>query len=422
MAQRFYVETLGCPKNQVDSDKLVGTLLADGMTPTDDAALADLVVVNTCAFIDEARKESIDTILMLEDQRKDGARLVVTGCMAERYGDELAAALPEVDQVAGFGVPISLGRKPMSLSVSEAPIPMLDLLNLPRPKSASPWAYIKIAEGCDRSCGFCAIPSFRGPQRSRDVSSILAEVEQLEAQEIVLVAQDLASYGKDRPDELGAGSIVPLVKAVSAVAPWTRLLYLYPSDLTDELIDAILATGVPYFDLSLQHVSKPLLRRMRRWGDGDRFLRRIDDIRERQHDAAFRSNFIVGYPGETEEDHDQLLRFVEQAELDWCGFFKYSAEDGTYAIGLDGAVESSLMNDRLAELRELQDDITARRRDALIGSTLKVLVDEAGVARSSREAPEIDGIIEVPPTLEVGQFHTVRIVDALGPDLVAESN
>ena len=420
MAQRFYVETLGCPKNQVDSDKLVGTLLADGMTPTDDAALADLVVVNTCAFIDEARKESIDTILALEDQRKDGARLVVTGCMAERYGDELAAALPEVDQVAGFGVPINLGRKP--LSISEAPIPMLDLLNLPRPKSASPWAYIKIAEGCDRSCGFCAIPSFRGPQRSRDVSSILNEVEQLEAQEIVLVAQDLASYGKDRPDELGAGSIVPLVKAVSAVAPWTRLLYLYPSDLTDELIDAILATGVAYFDLSLQHVSKPLLRRMRRWGDGDRFLRRIADIRERQSDAAFRSNFIVGYPGETEEDHDQLLRFVEQAELDWCGFFRYSAEEGTYAVGLDGAVETSLMYERLAELRELQDDITARRRDALIGTTTKVLVDEPGAARSSREAPEIDGIIEVPADLTVGEFHTVRIVDAMGPDLVAESS
>jgi len=419
VAQRFYVETLGCPKNQVDSDKLVGTLLAEGMTATDDAALADLVVINTCAFIDEARKESIDTILALEDQRKVGARLVVTGCMAERYGDELAAALPEVDQVAGFGVPINMGRKPLGLSAT--PIPMLDLLNLPRPKSTSPWAYIKIAEGCDRSCGFCAIPSFRGPQRSRDVSSILDEVEQLEAQEIVLVAQDLASYGKDRPDELGAGSIVPLVKAVSAVAPWTRLLYLYPSDLTDELIDAILATDVPYFDLSLQHVSKPLLRRMRRWGDGDRFLRRIGDIRSRQSDAAFRSNFIVGYPGETEEDHDQLLRFVEEAELDWCGFFKYSAEEGTYAVGLDGAVESSLMNQRLAELRELQDEITARRRDALIGTTMKVLVDEAGVARSSREAPEIDGIVEVPTSLEIGLFHTVRVVDAMGPDLLAES-
>jgi ribosomal protein S12 methylthiotransferase len=419
VAQRFYVETLGCPKNQVDSDKLIGTLLADGMTPTDDVALADLVVVNTCAFIDEARKESIDTILTLEDQRKSGARLVVTGCMAERYGDELATALPEVDQVAGFGVPISLGRKP--LEVSTTPIPMLDLLNLPRPKSASPWAYIKIAEGCDRSCGFCAIPSFRGPQRSRDVSSILDEVEQLEAQEIVLVAQDLASYGKDRPDEMGAGSIVPLVKAVSAVAPWTRLLYLYPSDLSDELIDAILSTGVAYFDLSLQHVSKPLLRRMRRWGDGDRFLRRIDDIRARQADAAFRSNFIVGYPGETEEDHDQLLRFVEQAQLDWCGFFRYSAEDGTYAAGLDGVVDGGLMDERLAELRELQDEITARKRDALIGERVTVLVDEPGVARSTREAPEIDGIIEVYGDLDVGAFHTVEIVDAMGPDLMAQS-
>jgi ribosomal protein S12 methylthiotransferase len=425
MAQRFYVETLGCPKNQVDSDKLIGTLLADGMTATDDPSKADLVVVNTCAFIDEARKESIDTILALEDQRKAGGRLVVTGCMAERYGSELAEALPEVDQVAGFGVPVNIvlkdSVKKKGIPVSSAPIPMLDLLNLPRPKSASPWAYVKIAEGCDRSCGFCAIPSFRGPQRSRDISSILNEVDQLEAQEIVLVAQDLASYGKDRPDELGAGSIVPLVRAVSAKAAWTRLLYLYPSDLSDDLIDAICDTGVPYFDLSLQHVSKPLLRRMRRWGDGQRFLQRITDIRDREPDAAFRSNFIVGYPGETEEDHDQLLSFVEQAQLDWCGFFAYSPEEGTYAMNLDGAVDKGLMNERLAELREMQDDITARRRDDLIGKTVRVLVDSAGEARSTREAPEIDGVIEVPADLAVGQFHDVRIVDAMGPDLVAES-
>jgi len=423
MGQRFYVETLGCPKNQVDSDKLVGTLLADGMTATDDPSKADLVVVNTCAFIDEARRESIDTILTLEEQRKKGARLVVTGCMAERYGAELAEALPEVDQVAGFGVPVNVpaakGKK--LIPVSSAPIPSLDLLNLPRPKSASPWAYVKIAEGCDRNCGFCAIPSFRGPQRSRDVASILAEVEQLQAHEIVLVAQDLASYGKDRPDELGAGSIVPLVRAVSAVVPWTRLLYLYPSDLTDELVDAICDTGVPYFDLSLQHVSKPLLRRMRRWGDGQRFLQRIDNIRAREPQAAFRSNFIVGYPGETEADHDQLLAFVEAAQLDWCGFFAYSPEEGTHAAGLDGAVDPGLMNERLAELREMQDGITAARSDATIGSTIRVLVDEAGVARSTREAPEIDGVIEVPSTLAVGEFHEVRVVDAMGPDRVADS-
>ncbi|MFM7490607.1 MAG: 30S ribosomal protein S12 methylthiotransferase RimO [Actinomycetota bacterium] len=418
--QRFYVETLGCPKNQVDSDKLIGTLLADGMVPTDSAEGADLVVVNTCAFIEDARRESIDTILALDERRKASARLVVTGCMAERYGDELATALPEVDLVAGFGVPVAPAAKKL-IPVSSSPVPSLDLLNLPRPKSVSPWAYVKIAEGCDRTCGFCAIPSFRGPQRSRDVASILAEVEQLEAREIVLVAQDLASYGKDRPGELGAGSIVPLVKSVSALVDRTRLLYLYPSDLSDELIDAILASGVPYFDLSLQHVSKPLLRRMRRWGDGQRFLDRIADIRAREAAAAFRSNFIVGYPGETEADHDQLLAFVEAAQLDWCGFFAYSPEEGTYAYDLDGTVPESLVRERLSELSELQDAITARKRDELIGSTIEVLVDTPGVGRSHREAPEIDGIVELPESLSVGQFHTVHVTDALGPDLIAEA-
>lgn len=419
-AKRFYVETLGCPKNQVDSDKLIGTLLADGMQATDSAEDADLVVVNTCAFIDEARRESIDTILSLDEQRKKSSRLVVTGCMAERYGQELADELPEVDLVAGFGVPVHMPASKKQIPVGSAPVPSLDLLNLPRPKSSSPWAYVKIAEGCDRTCGFCAIPSFRGPQRSRDVQSIITEVEQLQAREIVLIAQDLASYGKDRPDELGAGSIVSLVRQVSSMVDRTRLLYLYPSDLSDDLIDAICESGVPYFDLSLQHVSKPLLRRMRRWGDGQRFLDRIADIRKREPDAAFRSNFIVGYPGETEEDHDQLLAFVEKAELDWCGFFAYSAEDGTYAKDLDGQVPESLMRERLSELSEMQDNITFSRRDDLIGRTLKVLVDEPGVARSHREAPEIDGIIEVPTSLEVGQFYDVTVMSAMGPDLVAE--
>lgn len=420
----YYVETLGCPKNQVDSDKLVGTLVAGGMTATDSPEGADLVVVNTCAFIEAARQESIDVVLDLDGRRRAGSRLVVTGCMAERYGDELAAALPEVDQVAGFGVEFTApSPKPATsrklIPVVDAPLPTLDLLNLPRPKSASPWAYVKIAEGCDRNCGFCAIPSFRGKQRSRDVGSILAEVDELGAREIVLVAQDLASYGKDRPGELGAGSIVPLVEAVAAKTDRVRLLYLYPSDLSDGLIDAICASGVPYFDLSLQHVSKPLLRRMRRWGDGDRFLRRIADIREREPDAAFRSNFIVGYPGETEADHDQLLHFVEEAQLDWCGFFAYSREDGTYAADLDGQVPAALMRERLDELTELQDAITASRRDDLIGSSVDVLVDRAGVARSHREAPEIDGVVLVDDTLPVGEFATVQIVDALGADLIA---
>ena len=416
MVQRYYIETLGCPKNQVDSDKIAGKLIADGLVATEDASKADVVVVNTCAFIEEARKESIDTMLALDDTRKRSSRLIVTGCMAERYGDELAEALPEADQVAGFGVPLQLTRKPIAVT---GEIPKFDLLNLPRPKSTSPWAYVKIAEGCDRSCGFCAIPSFRGPQRSRDVASILTEVEQLEVREVVLIAQDLASYGKDRPDELGAGSIVQLVRDVAAMADWVRLLYLYPSDLSDELIDAILDTGVPYFDLSLQHASKEHLRRMKRWGDGPRFLERIARIRTLSPDAAFRSNFIVGYPGETEEDHDQLLSFVRDAQLDWCGFFAFSPEDGTHALTLPNRVEEGLMNERLAELRELQDNISAERRDLLLGETIEVLVDEPGIARSFREAPEIDGVVQVPDHLEVGRFHTVVVDQVFGPDLIA---
>lgn len=427
--RRFYIETLGCPKNQVDSDKLIGSLLADGLSSVDSPEEADLVVVNTCAFIDEARRESIDTILALDERRASGSSLVVTGCMAERYGDELARELPEVDLVAGFGVRVNVlessprvvGERPRTLiPVSTQPIPELDLLNLPRPRSTSPWAYVKIAEGCDRQCGFCAIPSFRGPQRSRDVESILKEVDDLAVREVVLVAQDLASYGKDRPGELGAGSIVDLVKRVSARVDRTRLLYLYPSDLSDALIDAICETRVPYFDLSLQHVSKPLLRRMRRWGDGQRFLDRIETIRQREPESAFRSNFIVGYPGETEEDHDQLLDFIEQAQLDWCGFFAYSPEDGTYAADLDGQVPVSLVRERLAELGEMQDAITARRRDALIGCTIEVLVDAPGEGRSHREAPEIDGIVEIPSHLPVGSLCDVTVRSAVGPDLQAE--
>ena len=298
---RFYVETLGCPKNQVDSDKIVGTLLTDGLVPTGDASAADVVVVNTCAFIEEARKESIEVILH-SMRLVETARGLLSPDVWQRYGDELAAELPEVDAVVGFGGAITEQQQRRLIPVAEAPMPTMDLLNLHRPPAQRPWSYVKVAEGCNRSCGFCAIPSFRGSQRSRDTASILEEVRSLQAQEIVLVAQDLASYGVDRPDELGAGSIVPLVKAVAAEVDRVRLLYLYPSDLSDELIDVILGTDVPYFDLSLQHVSKPLLRRMRRWGDGDRFLQRISDIRAAQPDATMRSNFIVGYPGETEDD------------------------------------------------------------------------------------------------------------------------
>jgi ribosomal protein S12 methylthiotransferase len=418
MAARYWLETLGCPKNQVDSDKLAGVLESQGYGLAQSAEQADLVVVNTCAFIEAAREESIGTVLELAATKKKGAKLVVTGCMAERYGEELAAALPEVDRVAGFGVPVHFGKAPLA----RRPVPSFDLLNLPRPPARAPWAYVKVAEGCDRHCGFCAIPSFRGPQRSRTASDVLAEVDALGAAEVVLVAQDLVSWGRD-VTAAGSGKLpdiglVPLIQAVRERVERVRLLYLYPSGLSEELIEAVGGSGCPYFDLSLQHVSRPLLRRMRRYGDGDRFLRKISSIRRGFPEAALRSSFIIGYPGETEEDHDALLRFVQEAELDWVGFFAFSAEDGTYAEGLPDQVPASLVVERTRECSELQDGITARKRAALVGTTCKVLVDAPGSARSHREAPEIDGVIHVPRHLPVGSWVETEIVESEGPDLV----
>jgi ribosomal protein S12 methylthiotransferase len=413
---RYWLQTLGCPKNQVDSDKLEGRLAGQGYQRAADPSEADLVVVNTCAFIESARQESIDTVLELADLRRDGARLVVTGCMAERYGSELTDALPEVDLVAGFGIDFAppLGV-PVTLTRTPGPRPSagFDLLELARPASEVPWAYVKVAEGCDRICGFCAIPSFRGKQRSRHVDEVMAEVELLLAggttaggtvappvREIVLVAQDLASYGRDRsrPGER--------VKAGR-------------SGLTDELIDAVLSTGVPYFDLSLQHVSRPLLARMRRWGDGERFLRRIADIRAADEQATFRSSFILGYPGETEHDHDRLLEFLAEAQLDWAGFFPFSNEAGTHAADLPDQVPAALALERLRECAELQDGITAARRDLLVGQRRQVLVDAPGRGRTVHEAPEIDGIVHLPDDTVAGELLTVMVTAAVGPDLYA---
>lgn len=443
---RYWLQTLGCPKNQVDSDKLEGRLAGQGYRRASDASEADLVVVNTCAFIESARQESIDTVLELADLRRPGARLVVTGCMAERYGSEITDALPEVDLVAGFGIdfaePVDFAQ-PVGVRVALArkpgprPSTGFDLLELARPASEVPWAYVKVAEGCDRICGFCAIPSFRGKQRSRHVDEIMAEVELLLAggttpsgvtappvREIVLVAQDLASYGRDRsrPGErvrAGRSPIAGLTRAISERVARTRLLYLYPSGLTDELIEAVLSTGVPYFDLSLQHVSRPLLARMRRWGDGERFLRRIADIRAADGRATFRSSFILGYPGETERDHDRLLEFLAEAQLDWAGFFPFSNEAGTHAADLPDQVPASLALERLRECAELQDGITAERRDLLVGARRQVLVDAPGRGRTVHEAPEIDGIVHLPEDTVAGELLDVMVTAAVGPDLYA---
>ena len=428
---RYWIETLGCPKNHVDSDKLAGLLASQGYAAADSAGEADLVVANTCAFIEAARQESIETVLELADVRRDGSRLVVTGCMAERYGDELAQALPEVDLVAGFNESLTALAPSTPVALRRRPIPAFDLLNLPRPATRAPWAYVKIAEGCDRRCGFCAIPTFRGDQRSRSTQEILGEARALVAggvHEIVLIAQDLASWGHDRRrgalgeavevlDDGGHQPLIELTRVLSQEVERVRLLYLYPSGLTSGLIDTILGTGVPYFDLSLQHSSRSMLRAMRRWGDGERFLERIAAIRAAEPDATFRSSFILGYPGETEDDQRHLIEFIEAAQLDWAGFFTFSDEDGTYAHGLGEHVPHELALERLREVSQLQDQITAARRDALVGTVQRVLIDAPGAGRSVRECPEIDGIVLVDPTLRVGSFAEVEIVASHGTDV-----
>jgi len=431
--KRFYIETLGCPKNAVDSDKVAASLLADGLVPAQHAADADVVVVNTCAFIEAAREESIETILSLAEARRRGARLVVTGCLAERAGAELAAALPEVDAVVGFAAEGSIAETVDLGLPRRKPSGVRDLLELPRATPSAPWAYVKIAEGCDRACAFCAIPSFRGRQRSRSPESIEAEVRALVdggVAEIVLVAQDLAWYGRDAGER---GSLAPLLRRLDRIAPdglaRVRLLYLYPSEVRDPLVATMLEldTVVPYFDLSLQHCDRSLLRAMKRWGSGEQFLRTIETIRSADPGATFRSSFIVGFPGETEPEHDRLLEFLDAAQLDWAGFFAFSKEDGTAAAGMPGAAPEPLVREWLRECEDVQDAITRAARDALVGSEVEVLVDSRDgdtgqfVGRTYREAPEIDGVVHLNADWgRPGAIVRAHVTDAVGTDLVAK--
>jgi ribosomal protein S12 methylthiotransferase len=434
VSQRFWIETLGCPKNAVDSDRIVAGLLADGLTPAAAPDEADVVVVNTCAFVEAAREESVEVLLTLGAQRKSGAKLVATGCMAERYGTELADALPEADAVVGFAGEATIAEAVQLGPTRRTPVGVRDLLELPRPAPRAPWAYLKVAEGCDRACAFCAIPTFRGKQVSRTPDSLEREARELVAHgvaELVLVAQDLAWYGRDADDP---GALAPLLRRLDALRPdglqRIRLLYLYPSEVRDPLVSTMLEleSVVPYFDLSLQHASRPLLARMKRWGDGERFLRTIESIRASEPEAVFRSSFISGFPGESESMHDELVAFIDAAQLDWTGFFSFSREDGTTAAGLDGAVPRDVVDARLAELHAAQEPITRAQRYALVGQTIEVLVDGldddgALVGRSHREAPEIDGVVRLAGDAHArpGALVLANVIDVEGPDLVASA-
>lgn len=431
-APTVWLTTLGCSKNQVDSDKINSVLGESGYADATDPETADVVMVNTCAFIEDARRESIDTILGLAEVKRGDAKLVIIGCMAQRYEQELIEALPEADAVIGLDrypelvheLDTMTGWQPVEFTgLRRSHMDILDVVKRPTP--STPFAYVKVAEGCDKTCAFCAIPLIRGKQRSRPGDGVITEIEGLVSagvQEIVLVAQDLAAYGRDN----GSGAIEGLVERAASVEGLgrLRLYYLYPREIRQGLIDVM--TGHPaiadYFDLSLQHSSPTLLRSMRRPGSGDQHLALIGRIRIAAPQAATRSSFIVGYPGETEDDVEDLSEFLNAAQLDWVGFFPYSAEDGTDAATMPDQVPGELIRERLRHLQGIQDDVTTSRNAAMVGRTLRVLIDQVEdgqrVGRSYREAPEIDGLILVDRG-HPGEWVTAVVEGAYGTDLAA---
>jgi ribosomal protein S12 methylthiotransferase RimO len=432
-APTVHIQTLGCSKNQVDSEKVSAMLGGAGYVDAESAETADVVMVNTCAFIEAAREESINAILELSAAKRDDARLVVLGCMAQRYETELAAALPEADAVIGLDRYSELvGRLDdmtnwQPIRIRPAPKSKMDILyQVERPTPSTPYAYVKIAEGCDKPCTFCAIPLFRGKQRSRAPVNIREEIAALthhNVGEVVLVAQDLAAYGRDID---APGGLVDLLRFVSDVDGLRRLrlYYLYPREIRPNLIEEM--AGNPriadYFDLSLQHASQHLLRAMKRSGSGERHLEIIEQIAAVAPNAATRSSFIVGFPGETEDDVEELADFLHAAQLDWAGFFPYSPEEGTPAAQFESQVSDDEKAERMRHLQRIQDDITESRNQAQVGRTVEVLVDQVeddrAVARSYREAPEIDGVILLDRG-SPGEWLRAEVRGAYGTDLTA---
>ena len=433
-APTYWLTTLGCAKNQVDSEKIQALLAESGYVAAESPDGADVVMVNTCAFIEDARRESVETILGLQEAKRPGARTVVLGCMAQRFGVEVEQALPEVDSVLGldrYGELVATldrltDRVPMA---NWQPValrrPAMDILHaVNRPQPTLPYAYVKVAEGCDKPCTFCAIPLIRGKQRSRRPVNIVQEVAGLVdagVSEVVLVAQDLAAYGRDIDAPGGLVELIRLLDDVEGLVR-IRLLYLYPKEIKPELIEEIAHNPkvASYFDLSLQHASEQLLRGMKRAGGTDRYLDLVDRIRTADPEAALRSSFIVGFPGETDDHVEELATFLENARLDWAGFFPYSPEDGTPAALLAGRVDRDVVSERHRYLQGIQDEITSEAGSEMIGRRLVVLVDQVEdgvpVARSYREAPEIDGVIAI-DSGEPGEWVEIEVTASFGSEL-----
>ncbi len=453
MSRRLSLVTLGCARNEVDSEELAGRLDAAGWVLTDEDA--DVIVVNTCGFVESAKKDSIDTLLAASDT---GAKVVAVGCLAERYGKELAEQLPEADAVLGFDSYADLSthlqavldgvavpshtpgdrRKLLPISPAARQEPTSTDVGIPghaggpavlrKRLDDAPVAPLKLASGCDRRCSFCAIPSFRGAFVSRRPSDVLAEARWLRdhgVQELVLVSENSTSYGKDLGDLKLLETLLP---ELATIVPRVRLSYLQPAEMRPTLVQTLTSTpGVaPYFDMSFQHASPTVLRRMRRFGGTDSFLDLLAQVRAAAPTAGVRSNVIVGFPGETEDDVAELERFLIAARLDAIGVFGYSDEDGTEAEGLPDHLPQDVVDARVFRIGALAEELTSQRAEERVGEVLDVLIEsvEEGVAegRALHQAPEVDGTTTVyGAALQVGTFVRCLVTSSIGVDLVADT-
>lgn len=445
--------TMGCARNDVDSEELAGRLAADGWTLVSDPAEADVAVVNTCGFIESAKKDSVDALLEAHALKGHGKTqaVVAVGCMAERYGKELAEALPEADAILGFDDYVDISAR-LNTIISgghvqaHTPKDRRSLLPIapskrqseqaskaPKPPQRTrldkaPISPLKIATGCDRRCSFCAIPIFRGAFVSRRPTEILDDAHWLVSEgvsELFLVSENTTSYGKDLGDMKVLEKLLPEIAAIEGVER-IRLSYLQPAEMRPTLLQAMVSTPkvVPYFDLSFQHASGTVLRRMRRFGDGEKFLHLIEQIRALAPEAGIRSNFIVGFPGETEEEYQELIDFINAARLDAIGVFGYSDEDKTEALTLVGKLDEDVIHQRTEGLSTLVDELLLQRAEERIGEKVRVLIEDEELqeGRSDHQGPEVDGstFIKSRNKYRIGEYVDALVIDVAGADLVAQ--
>ena len=439
--------TLGCARNDVDSEELAGRLAADGWKLVEDASKAEVAVINTCGFIESAKQDSINTLLEAHALKGNGVTkaVVAVGCMAERYGEELATALPEADGILSFDDyqdisarlgDILTGHKPTPHTPQDrrkllpiAPAERVRVSVFARKRLTNdPWASLKIASGCDRRCSFCAIPQFRGAFVSRHPMEVVEEAKWLAdngVSELFLVSENTTSYGKDLGDLRAMEKLLPELSKIDGVKR-IRLSYLQPAEMRPTLLQAMVENEkvAPYFDLSFQHSAKDVLRSMRRFGGSNDFLHLIAQIRALDPEAGIRSNFIVGFPGETEAAFQELCQFVEDAKLDAVGVFGYSDEDGTEALNMQNKLDPEVIAERVATLSTIADDAVSKRATLRIGQEVEVLIDDPELqeGRAAFQGPEVDGTVGfVDTNFKMGQWVRAVITESAGADLIAKT-